>query len=127
MIYSLLVLSSPLQSQNAVRFAAALVQRGHQLERVFFMDDGVYHGQGSAVYPQDEADAGQAWQALHADHGVELVLCSASAAKRGILDAGEAARHERQGATMHPAFSVGGLGLLVEATINADRLVTFGH
>ena len=126
MIYSLLVLSSPLKSTNAARFAEAALQRGHTLARVFFMDDGVYHGQGHAVFPQDEHEPAQAWEALARKHEVELVLCVSSALKRGILNAEEAQRYERGNASIHPAFQIGGLGLLIDAAASSDRLLTFG-
>ena len=54
------------------------------------------------------------------------MLCVASALRRGVLDTIEAERHEKGNATMDPAFTIGGLGLLVEAGASADRLVTFG-
>ena len=126
MIYSLLVLSSPMKSTNAARFAEAVLKRGHQIARVFFMDDGVYHGQGHSVFPQDESHPARIWEALSESHDLELVLCVSSALKRGILDESEAARYEKGGTTMHPAFQIGGLGLLVDATSGSDRVVTFG-
>jgi tRNA 2-thiouridine synthesizing protein D len=43
-----------------------------------------------------------------------------------MLDATEASRHEKPSPTIHPAFTVSGLGQLVEAGTGADRLVTFG-
>ena len=45
MIYSLLVLSSPVSghgARHAAFFASSLIARGHQLRRVFFLDDGSY-------------------------------------------------------------------------------------
>jgi len=126
-IYSLLVLSSPLKSTNAARFAQAACERGHQFVRVFFMDDGVYHGQGNAVYPQDETPPGTLWQSLRDEYGLELVLCISSSLKRGILNSEEAARHEQHSAAIHPAFEIGGLGQLVDAAAHSDRLITFGH
>jgi len=45
---------------------------------------------------------------------------------RGVIDVTEAQRHEKPGSTLDEAFSIGGLGRLVEASAEADRLVTFG-
>lgn len=129
MNYSLLILSPPASGHttiSAIRFAEAVCARGHHLLRVFFLDDGVYQGMASAVTPQDEFDHLAAWQQLSTQHSVELVLCISSALKRGLLDASEAKRYQREGVTVHPAFIVGGLGLLVDATANSDRVVTFG-
>lgn len=91
------------------------------------MDDGVYHGQGSTIYPQDETGPATAWQALHEEHDIELVLCISSALKRGILNTEEMQRHEKNAASIHSAFQIGGLGLLVDASAIADRLITFGR
>lgn len=127
--YALLVLAAPASghtSLTAARFARALLARGHTLQRVFFLDDGTLTGLASAVTPQDEHAPLQQWVELAEAQQTELILCISSALKRGLLDNVEAARHERPAATVHPAFELGGLGLLVEAAQTADRLVTFG-
>lgn len=129
MIYSLLVLSSPASghgARHAAAFAQQALARGHQIHRVFFLDAGTDSGSAAAVFPQDEQDRLQPWLELAKQHGVELVLCIASALKRGMLDDSEAKRHEKQAPTVHPAFIVSGLGQLVDASLHADRLVTFG-
>ncbi|MFK7976361.1 MAG: sulfurtransferase complex subunit TusD [Halioglobus sp.] len=127
MIYSLLVLAAPSNGNNASAFAQAVLARGHSISRVFFMDDGVYHGQGSSITPQDERNPLDKWQSLHEDHGVELVLCISSALKRGILNSNEMQRYEKNAASMHSAFQIGGLGLLIDASAKSDRLITFGR
>ncbi len=129
MNYALLVLASPTAgsaSLTAVRFAEEALARGHRVMRVFFLDDGAATGLATAVTPQGETDAIDRWASLERGHGVELVLCISSALRRGLLDPVEAERHERVSATVHPAFSLGGLGLLVDAQAHADRLITFG-
>jgi tRNA 2-thiouridine synthesizing protein D len=127
--FSLLVLSSPLGSgsaDSAWQFANAAVQAGHQVHRVFFYHEGVYQGNQLAVPPQDETNAVQRWVDLAQVGSIELVLCVSSALKRGVLDQREADRHERGGTSMHPAFTIAGLGELVDASIQSDRLLTFG-
>ena len=111
---------------TAVRFARGVLARGHNISRVFFLDAGTGNGAAAAVFPQDEEDRLQPWVDLAEQHGVELILCIASALKYGMLDAAEAKRHEKPAATIHPAFTVSGLGQLVDAGASADRLVTFG-
>ncbi|MDJ0879066.1 MAG: sulfurtransferase complex subunit TusD [Halieaceae bacterium] len=130
MKFSILVLSSPGASQSgdsALAFARAVVEAGHELYRVFFYHEGVQHGDSLAVPAQDELDRQSAWAALSEQHGADLVLCIASAVRRGVLDGGEAERHERSAVSAHPAFELSGLGQLVDAHINSDRLVTFGR
>ena len=126
MKYTLLVLASPDAGHaniTAARFAAAVIGRGHELERVFFYDGGATTGLASRVAMQGEPDPVALWHDLADSHGVELVLCVASALRRGVLDTAEAERHEKVSATIDPRFTI---GLLVEAGAGADRLVTFG-
>jgi len=59
-------------------------------------------------------------------HGVELVICVSSALRHGMLDSQEALRYEKGSATIQPWFVVSGLGQLIDACANSDRLVTFG-
>lgn len=128
-IYSLLVLSDPTQgnmARNAAAFARALLDKGHTLHRVFFLDKGVLCGAASSVYPQDETAPPDEWVALAEERGLDLVLCVTSALRQGMLDDREATRHERGGATIHPAFTISGLGQLIDAAAASDRLVTFG-
>ncbi len=129
MIYSLLVMSPPTSghcAMTAARFARAALARGHTISRIFFLDAGVANGAAAPVLPQDERDRLQPWVELAEEHGVELILCIASALRYGMLDETEAGRYDRPAATVHPAFIVSGLGQLVEAAATADRLVTFG-
>lgn len=129
MIYSLLILASPASGSaniTAARFAGAVLQAGHQLERVFFYDDGVTTGLATRVVPQDETDPVSLWRELAAEHGVELVVCVASALRRGVLDGKEAERYEQAAATLDPAFTIGGLGLLIDSVSTVDRLISFG-
>ena len=129
MIYSLLVLSSPSSgrsARSAALFAQAVINRGHTLHRVFFMDEGVHAGTNNHVMPQDENNPVDLWVELADQHNVDLVLCVSSAIKRGLLDSSEAQRYEKGSATIHPAFVISGLGQLVDATAVSDRLITFG-
>ena len=126
---SLLVMAAPYASggaDSAWHYADAALTLGHELSRVFFYDQGALNGTLSTVPPQDEGNRTERWAALQQRSGCELILCIASALKRGMLDAIEAERYEQQGATIHPAFELGGLGLLIDASANSDRLITFG-
>jgi tRNA 2-thiouridine synthesizing protein D len=130
MKFSLLVLSSPWSAQSsdsAWHFARAVLAQGHDLYRVFFYHEGIYQGSSLSVAPQDEVDRVQRWADLAETHDTDLVLCIASAVKRGLLDATEAQRHERSAANIHPAFTLSGLGQLIDASAVSDRLLTFGN
>jgi tRNA 2-thiouridine synthesizing protein D len=129
MRFSILVLSPPHAAQggdSAWHFARAVLDGGHELYRVFFYQEGSLQGNALAVPAQDEVDRVGRWASLADEHGVDLVLCIASAVRRGVLDTGEADRHEKSATSAHPAFELSGLGQLVDAHMNSDRLVTFG-
>jgi tRNA 2-thiouridine synthesizing protein D len=128
-IYSLLVLSSPTSGHTnltAVSFARTLLRRGHSIHRVFFMEAGTLTGASATVRAQDETDAGEQWRQLATEHGLDLVLCISSSLRHGMLDETEARRHDRLAATVDPAFTLSGLGQLVDAWVHSERLVTFG-
>jgi tRNA 2-thiouridine synthesizing protein D len=113
-------------SRTALRFARAALAAGHRIDRVFFHQDGVLNGSALTVAPQDETDPADAWAALGREHAVDLVVCIASALRRGVLDADEAERHGRAQGVLRPEFTISGLGQLVDAALETDRLVTFG-
>lgn len=83
-------------------------------------------GASSPVTPQDEINPTQQWADLAGNQGIELILCVSSALKRGLLDASEAQRYEKEAETVHPSFHISGLGQLIDASVTSDRLMTFG-
>jgi len=66
------------------------------------------------------------WSELAAEHKLDMVLCVAAAQRRGIADADEAKRNGKDADNIAPGFRISGLGQLIEAGIQSDRLVTFG-
>ena len=129
MKFALIVHGSPFAAQSslsALNFAQAALAAGHSIHRVFFYHDGVRTADALAVIPQEETSVRDQWVALHENHQVELAVCIAAALKRGILNADEQARYQAPAASVHPAVDVVGLGQLTEATMAADRVVTFG-
>jgi tRNA 2-thiouridine synthesizing protein D len=92
---------------------------------VFFYLDGVHNASELIVAPQDERDIVSEWAALAASHEIELTVCIAAALKRGILGREEAERYEKPHHNLHPAFTISGLGQLIDAALRCDRVVTF--
>lgn len=128
MRYGILLMGAPYSSQashSALRFAQAVVARGHALEGVFFYHDGVQNAARLAAPPQDEPHLVDAWAELAAGHGVPLQVCIAVALRRGLLDEREAARHGKQGHSVEAPFELTGLGQLVDLGLRCDRLITF--
>ncbi len=128
MVISIAVHGAPYSSQasrSALRFAECALARGHAIHRVFFYHEGVLTAGDQGIAPQDEEDVHAGWVALQQGHGIELAACIANSLKRGMLDEQERARYDKAAATVHPGFTVVGLGQLVDAVTASDRFVTF--
>jgi tRNA 2-thiouridine synthesizing protein D len=126
---SVLVNEGPYQHQSAdsaIQFTKAALEKGHEIFRVFFYHDGVNNGTRFAVPPQDDRNITAQWTALAEEHNLDLVVCIAAAQRRGILDENEAKRQGKDGNNIAPGFRISGLGQLIEAGIQSDRLVIFG-
>ena len=94
--------------------------------RVFFYHDGVNNATRLTVPPQDDRNIVKRWSELAAQHKLDLVVCVAAAQRRGLMDASEAKRNGKDADNIAPGFRISGLGQLIEAGIQADRLVVFG-
>lgn len=126
---SVLVNEGPYQHQSAdsaIQFTKAALAKGHEIFRVFFYHDGVNNGTRFAVPPQDDRNITQEWTALAKEHDLDLVVCIAAAQRRGILDENEAKRQGKDGNNIADGFRISGLGQLIEAGIQSDRMVIFG-
>ena len=129
MKFGILVNEGPYQHQasdSAYLFAKAALEKGHEIFRVFFYHDGVNNGTRLAAPPQDDRNITQRWSALAKEHNVDLVVCVAAALRRGLLDENEAKRHGKNADNIADGFRISGLGQLIEAGIQSDRLVVFG-
>ena len=113
-------------SDSAYHFTKAALDKGHEIFRVFFYHDGVNNGTRLTTPPQDERNIVNRWSELAKEHNLELVVCVAAAQRRGIADAEEAKRNGKDADNIAEGFRISGLGQLIEAGIQSDRLVTFG-
>ena len=102
-------------SDSAYLFCKAALEKGHEIRRVFFYHDGVNNSTRLTEPPQDDRNIVARWSKFSEEHKLDLVVCVAAALRRGIRDE-----------NLAPGFRISGLGQLVEAGIEADRLVTFG-
>jgi tRNA 2-thiouridine synthesizing protein D len=93
---------------------------------VFFYHDGVNNGTRLTVPPQDDRNIVKRWSELADKHKLDLVVCIAAAQRRGLMDKSEAKRNGKDADNIAPGFRISGLGQLIEAGIQADRLVVFG-
>ena len=129
MKFSIMVNEGPYTHQasdTAFNFTRAALEAGHEIFRIFFYHDGVNNGTRMTTPPQVARHVVNRWSALAEQHGRDMVVCVAAAQRRGILDADEAKRNGKDGDNIAPGFRISGLGQLIEAGIEADRLLVFG-
>jgi tRNA 2-thiouridine synthesizing protein D len=127
--FSIVIYSAPYSSEaasSALRFARSLVDQGHELYRLFFFGDGVHNASRLTVVSQDEKNLQQQWKQLIQQHNIDSVVCVSSALRRGIVDQAEATRHELGQASADESSEVAGLGQLIDALMQSDRVVNFG-
>lgn len=113
-------------TDSAYHFAKAAIDNGHEIMRIFFYHDGVNNGTRLTTPPQDDRHIVNRWAELAKEHDLDLVLCVAAAQRRGIADEGEAQRNGKDADNIQEGFRISGLGQLIEAGIQADRLLVFG-
>jgi tRNA 2-thiouridine synthesizing protein D len=129
MKFGIVINEGPYQHQasdSAFLFAKAAIEEGHEIFRVFFYHDGVNNGTRLASPPQDDRHIPNRWSELGKEHDIDLVLCVAAAQRRGIVDLDEMKRHKKDANNIAEKFRISGLGQLIEAGVQADRLITFG-
>jgi len=102
-------------SDSAYRFAVAALAKGHEIYRVFFYKDGVNNANKLSEPQTDDRNLVSLWSELSLENDIDLVVCVAAALRRGIKED-----------IVKDGFRISGLGQLVEAGIQADRLVVFG-
>lgn len=128
---SIQINEGPYQHQaadTAYQFAKAAIAKGHEIFRVFFYHDGVNNASRFTVPPQDDRNIVNLWAELKQADGsdIDRVVCVAAALRRGMLDEAEASKNGIDGNNIHPAFRISGLGQLIEAGIQSERLLVFG-
>lgn len=129
MKFAVVVNEGPYQHQaasTAYHFTRSALEKGHRVVQVFFYHDGVNNGTCLTAPPQDEPHIVNQWADLGRQHDLDLVICVAAAQRRGVMDARESARHELPAANLAAGFRIAGLGQLIDASIEADRLLVFG-
>lgn len=128
MKYAIQINSSPCSSSSAktaYHFIQAAIAAGHQIFRIFFYQDGIYHAFRYAAPPDDEFNLRQKWSELAREHQIDLVVCISAAQRRGLLHSDEAQRQGKQDDDVAEGFRISGLGQLIEATLEADCFMVF--
>jgi tRNA 2-thiouridine synthesizing protein D len=110
---------------TALRFAEQVIDLSHHIEQIFFYQDGVYNASELLCPQSDELNLAKRWHKLHIDYNVPLICCSAAALRRGIISPDEQKDYQLPSSNTAPAFVFSGLGELVKAMNNCDKLVQF--
>lgn len=128
MKFALLITSPPSHqtSQSAYEFARELIAQEHEILRLFFYCDGVYHANALTTPTEDETDQLERWERLIEEYNLDSVVCIAAGLKRGVIDQNEALRHEKSHYNLSKHFELSGLGQLADMSLQADRVMTFG-
>ena len=112
-------------SYNAYRFSKAALEIGHEIQCVFFYQDGVLNTSSFNSPASDEFDLTRAWVELNQKYQIKLINCVSAALRRGILSKNEADELKKDHWNIQAPFVMGGLGELVTGIEKADRLVSF--
>lgn len=97
----------------AYQLAQALLAAGHQINQIFFFQEGVSNANALVNPANDECNLVSQWQKLAQTHRLSLHLCISAAARRGIVEQ-----------NLATGFTLAGLGEFSQAVFTADRLLT---
>ncbi|MDT8428801.1 MAG: sulfurtransferase complex subunit TusD [Pseudomonadales bacterium] len=114
-------------ARTAFLYTEAALAQGHHIYRLFFYHDGVLNGSQLSQPPQDEFNLPVAWQQLIENRGLDAVVCVSSALRRGILNVAEAERYDKTCHNLAEPYEISGLGQLVDACLQSDRVIGFGE
>ncbi len=129
MKYAIQINVSPYVSNtgySAYQFIRTALQLDHEIFRVFFYQEGIYHAFKYATPPDDELQITKKWTELSRQYNIDLVVCISAAQRRGLLCEDEASRQGKVDQDLAEGFRISGLGQLLEATLLADRFIQFG-
>lgn len=118
-------LYSTQSAYSALEFCRAALSSGHSITQVFFSQDAVTQANALSVPLSDEFDAVSAWAEFAHKHSIALTVCVSAAERRGVLNKEQAQEFDKIGFNTHSAFKIVGLGVLHEAALGSDRMVTF--
>lgn len=102
-------------SDSAYQFTWAALQKGHEIVRVFFYHDGVNNASNLSEPQSDDRNLVKLWSELGQEFDVELMVCVSAGLRRGLTEE-----------NLAPGFELSGLGQLIGAGIDSDRLIVFG-
>lgn len=129
MKYAIQINSSPTDSmsgRSAYQFIKSALEMGHEVFRVFFYQEGIYHAFKYSTLPDDEFKMTENWSNLASQYDIDLVVCISAAQRRGLLSSDEAKRQDKLDNDLADGFRISGLGQLLEGMLMTDRFIEFG-
>jgi tRNA 2-thiouridine synthesizing protein D len=112
-------------SRSALKYAQAVITKGHELKAVFFYSEAVYHANSLAIIPADEANVAYGFKQLNTDSNIPLLLCVTAAEKRGVIDAQQAQTEAFEHHNLDESFTVAGLAEMAGLAGECDHLIQF--
>ena len=104
---------------TALMYVEAALVAGIDVVGAFFYQDGAMHANKDISIASDEYQSIAHWQKLQQQYQLPLHVCITAAEKRGVV------MGSIDNEIVNEAFTVSGLGELVELTTKASRLVQF--
>ncbi len=129
MKFSVVVYAPPYSSEaatSALKFSRAVIAKGHSIYRIFFFSDGVHNANSLVITPQDEINLQAEWHDLIYEQDIDSVVCVTSGLKRGVIDSKESEKRNLDSISMMSSSEFSGLGQLIDAYTNSDRVLNFG-
>lgn len=115
--------TAPYQSQSAytaLQFCKAALHQHHTIKRIFFYHEGIYNAFAASEPPADQLNIIAEWSTFATQFNTDLLVCISAAQQRGLK--WESSTDSPQ---LADGFRIGGLGEMVEAMIETDRLMVF--
>ena len=113
-----IITTSPLDNRTvtSINLITAALDNEVKVLGVFFYQQGVCNANKDVIIASDEFQPLKAWRNLQKKYGVPLHLCVTAAEKHGLIV-------EKQQENIDDAFTLSGLGELVELSTQATRII----
>ena len=129
MLYTLLItasLSNISAHRRALVFADTLLNQEHSIHTIFFYGEGAGIGLSTRDLNSTLDRTNLNWCSISEKGKTKLILCVSSALTQGVLDTTTSLQSKEFQENIATGFETGGLGSLVDAVSNSDRLMSFG-
>jgi len=107
-------------------FADALLHAQHSIHTIFFYGEGAGIGLSTRNVNFTPDQVNLNWCSISERGKTQLILCVSSALTQGIQDKITSSQSKELSTNIAAGFETGGIGSLVDAIANSDRLMSFG-